>query len=798
MTYLITKTDGTLLIDLADGSEDTTSSPLTLFGKGFLGWGTAIQTNMVSLAENFASVIPPTAPLTGTLWYDTSSDTLMLQDDGWVGVATQDWVTQQIAALPISRSTAASGTGSGVTSDQLNTALAAYVSNSALVTTLTGYATTAQAASFVTSAALSNTLAAYASETYVNTQIAALLTSTSSGGSAYVTANYLTSQLSGYVTTTNFNGTVATLQASIAASSGGITQAALTQALAPYATTASLSAYVVESALTSTLSSYVTETAFNTAIANLGTGSGSSGGITQAQLTTDLQPYALTVSTVASAGGNASATVVQPTGASVSRTLAQHLSDEINVLDFGATGNGSTDDTSSIQAALNTGKPVYLPAGTYIVSGTLLVQTTGQKVFGAGRATILATTSLTADIMQIGTTAGVEICDIAFGVAGSIVRTGGVSLNLITSSYCNLHDIYITDFFVGMQIGVAATAGQPAPAVPFVVRVRNIEISVGAGTGVATGMIICNGVDVCITDVLITGSASEQLAEGVTILGAGDVTLDHVEVLWGGSPLVVAPPAGAVVQALWVHDCFFDTGAGWGVYCLPAGTIQLLKFHNNWVATNGGGGMLLSTTGSGLIQQTDILNCTISNNTGIGLLINTPQVTHTNVIGSSFSNNSESGIYVQTGVTSFRIDHCTSGPSGEFAGNTAQGLVLGGANDHFHITNNTLVGNASALAYNAPSTVAGSSWWILNNEGFANVAKGTLVTTAGPSTFTVNHGLSFIPNASDISLSLNSGLGSAASYYVAGAPTSTSFTIGFNSAPGAGVNVLWVVRGLGG
>jgi hypothetical protein len=43
----------------------------------------------------------------------------------------------------------------------------------------------------------------------------------------------------------------------------------------------------------------------------------------------------------------------------------------INVLDFGATGNGSTDDTTAIQAALDsitTSGTVFFPAGTYIAS----------------------------------------------------------------------------------------------------------------------------------------------------------------------------------------------------------------------------------------------------------------------------------------------------------------------------------------------------------------------------------------------------------------------------------------------
>jgi len=50
----------------------------------------------------------------------------------------------------------------------------------------------------------------------------------------------------------------------------------------------------------------------------------------------------------------------------------------VNVLDFGAIGNGVTDDTSAIQAAINfavtnNGKCVYLPLGKYKITSSLLI-----------------------------------------------------------------------------------------------------------------------------------------------------------------------------------------------------------------------------------------------------------------------------------------------------------------------------------------------------------------------------------------------------------------------------------------
>ena len=52
-----------------------------------------------------------------------------------------------------------------------------------------------------------------------------------------------------------------------------------------------------------------------------------------------------------------------------------------NVLDFGAVGDGTTDDTAAIQAALTTGRSVYLPQNTYAISATLRLNSDGQIFF---------------------------------------------------------------------------------------------------------------------------------------------------------------------------------------------------------------------------------------------------------------------------------------------------------------------------------------------------------------------------------------------------------------------------------
>jgi hypothetical protein len=76
------------------------------------------------------------------------------------------------------------------------------------------------------------------------------------------------------------------------------------------------------------------------------------------------------------------------TGAT-NRTVQAKLRDTVSVKDFGAVGDGSTDDTDKIQLALNTGKNIIFPSGsTYYVAGTLNVTQNNTSICIEGGATV--------------------------------------------------------------------------------------------------------------------------------------------------------------------------------------------------------------------------------------------------------------------------------------------------------------------------------------------------------------------------------------------------------------------------
>lgn len=92
--------------------------------------------------------------------------------------------------------------------------------------------------------------------------------------------------------------------------------------------------------------------------------------------------------------GSGTASTYQPSfPESVSRSLQDRLEDYTSVADFGAVGNGVTDDTAALQAAFSYGNTtrtkIVMEGKTYRYSGLLATITNSVHIEGAGNGTIL-------------------------------------------------------------------------------------------------------------------------------------------------------------------------------------------------------------------------------------------------------------------------------------------------------------------------------------------------------------------------------------------------------------------------
>ncbi|WP_203096338.1 glycosyl hydrolase family 28-related protein [Skermanella rosea] len=112
---------------------------------------------------------------------------------------------------------------------------------------------------------------------------------------------------------------------------------------------------------------------------------------------------------------------VAPGAGAVRRSIRDKLADVASVRDYGAVGDGIADDTLAIQAALTAATSVFVPPGTYRVTGTLPVGY-GQTLHGSG--------------------------------AGSILRADGEGFPvvLLPDSYASLHHLRIEQGSVGIKL----------------------------------------------------------------------------------------------------------------------------------------------------------------------------------------------------------------------------------------------------------------------------------------------------------------------------------------------------------
>ena len=76
MSYTITKTNGTTLGTILDGTINTSFTSLTLIGRNYANYGQLIANDLVALVENFAYSSSPSNALAGQLWWNTSDQRL--------------------------------------------------------------------------------------------------------------------------------------------------------------------------------------------------------------------------------------------------------------------------------------------------------------------------------------------------------------------------------------------------------------------------------------------------------------------------------------------------------------------------------------------------------------------------------------------------------------------------------------------------------------------------------------------------------------------------------------------------
>ena len=150
------------------------------------------------------------------------------------------------------------------------------------------------------------------------------------------------------------------------------------------------------------------------------------------------------------------------TGA-ISRPIASILGDRVSVLDFGADPTGATNSNAAFQAAFNTGRLVYVPAGNYTLSSG--VTTSGPGMVGDGqRGTYIYVDNAftSGDVIRWnGTptpgTHGPMFADFTIECFNGI-RTSGALINITPDpdtpsiDYAYISNIHLSNGYIGLKL----------------------------------------------------------------------------------------------------------------------------------------------------------------------------------------------------------------------------------------------------------------------------------------------------------------------------------------------------------
>jgi len=405
----------------------------------------------------------------------------------------------------------------------------------------------------------------------------------------------------------------------------------------------------------------------------------------------------------------------------VATTAKIRFMNQVSVMDFGAVGDGSADDTVAIQAAINVQRgAVFFPKGTYKYSSLSCLD--GTCLIGAGRTqTVLSTTLTTGETIKVNGKSNVKIESLMF-LPGTSMSSGAV-IAITNSHYVLMRDFLIYgDFYDGIVIEGGASQ--------FITQINEFEIGNNKGSGIKVGVAALT------QDTFISGGviASSQIA-GILLVYASGVFVSDVDIISCQYSVLTFPAAGQYVTAFYCTEVFADTSTIHGFALFDnGGGVGDVNLVNSWAATNGQHGLM---TGANLDGLT--------------------------VVGSRFLNNQRNGVYLQGGkninfsgnqiymnsmaaTASYQgvlVDASTShfilnsnrigGPVGHIGtvatNRQGYGILIGaGTADYEVITGNDLTGNFTG-AYSSGAT--GTNVFVSENLGVTAAAAGTVSSVQG-------------------------------------------------------------------
>jgi hypothetical protein len=297
----------------------------------------------------------------------------------------------------------------------------------------------------------------------------------------------------------------------------------------------------------------------------------------------------------------------------------------LNVLTFGAVGDGVADDTTAIQAALNavpaTGATLYFPPGVYLVAAGGLtcsnpVTLLGSQTYQSSSAGSVVTTTATNATLFSFSAPGTALRFMQFHHASSGTRSAGlIGVSMTNSNFNRIESCMFTGFSTNLKIdtGIYYTISHTAFR-DFVLRGLDLKYTGSPDAGDPS-------IDNCNFD--RTGGDTTQGGTAIYLSSVAGVKIDNVKI--NGKSGANGFDYGVLHEQA---DTLTST-----ILQITGGSIEGVKTAA--VAATLAGG---ATTGSLLSFQVTGAELNGLNNAGsIGVLINGPTVNALSVTGNTFN-----------------------------------------------------------------------------------------------------------------------------------------------------------------
>lgn len=405
----------------------------------------------------------------------------------------------------------------------------------------------------------------------------------------------------------------------------------------------------------------------------------------------------------------------------VARSESAKGQDWISVKDWGATGNGTTDDTTAIQNCINDnpGSHIIFPPGTYLISSPLVISNGQTTLNGFGRFDpVIRTNSATADIIDIacGTSvlSGIGIYHLTLDATST--KTAGWGINITASAGGTCYWVLIDD----VQMTTKLYSGLNVQSA-YYLFLQDITVNnVGAG-GVGFSFVGINAstapINVYMRDLRVTAGVPNGSTYGMLIdnycqgFYGSRVSLESGGIDMG---LYIKNTSGVHANApmnLFFDKVIADTNNNNGILI---GDCTTVRFTDSWSTSAKNSGVFMS---AGI--DVEFKGHMAINNGKDGFTIQGGS--QIRILGgvcdqnSATTSNTNSGVNFSAGVTDFTVRDVDFFRQGSSARHYADIYVAAGASDRYVLSGNRCRGGVTYLIFDGGT---GVNKWIQQNDGF--------------------------------------------------------------------------------